>query len=50
VLVPAADRFSVMRVKDVGWCDLGSPRRVAESARRRGHELPWSGEAPPLTA
>jgi mannose-1-phosphate guanylyltransferase len=50
VLAPAASRFSVLRVKDVGWCDLGSPRRVAESARRRGHEPPWSGEAPPLSA
>jgi mannose-1-phosphate guanylyltransferase len=39
VLTRLADRFSVMRVKDVGWCDLGNPRRVAESARRRGHEL-----------
>jgi mannose-1-phosphate guanylyltransferase len=40
VLARRADRFAVMRVKDVGWCDLGNPRRVAESARRRGHEPP----------
>lgn len=50
VLVPAADRFSVLRVKDVGWCDLGSPRRVAESARRRGHEPPWAAEGASLSA
>ena len=50
VLAPAASRFSVIRVKDVGWCDLGSPRRVVESARRRGHELPWSGDVASLTA
>ncbi len=45
VLMPLADRFSVMRVKDVGWSDLGNPRRVIESARRRGHEPPWLAEA-----
>jgi mannose-1-phosphate guanylyltransferase len=45
VLTPLADRFSVMRVKDVGWCDLGNPRRVIESARRRGQEPPWPAEA-----
>jgi hypothetical protein len=50
VLVPAAPRFSVLRVKDVGWCDLGSPGRVAQAARRRGHEPPWCGEASSLTA
>jgi mannose-1-phosphate guanylyltransferase len=41
VLSPMAHRFSVMRVKDVGWCDLGNPRRVSESARRRGDDPPW---------
>jgi mannose-1-phosphate guanylyltransferase len=37
----APGRFSVMRVKDVGWCDLGDPRRAAESARRRGFDPSW---------
>ena len=50
VLVPMAHRFSVMRVKDVGWCDLGNPRRVVESARRRGDDPPWHTGAVPLTA
>jgi len=50
VLVRMANRFSVMRVKDVGWCDLGNPRRAAESARRRGHEPVWYTEATSLSA
>ena len=50
VLTPLAHRFSVMRVKDVGWCDLGNPRRAVESALRRGHEPPWRGEAASMTA
>jgi mannose-1-phosphate guanylyltransferase len=50
VLARATDRLSVMRVKDVGWCDLGNPRRVAESARRRGHAAPWLAEAASLSA
>jgi mannose-1-phosphate guanylyltransferase len=45
VLARAANRFSVMRVKDVGWSDLGNPRRAVESARRRGYEPPWPTEA-----
>ena len=35
VLARAPGRFSVLRVKDVGWTDLGTPRRAVESARRR---------------
>jgi mannose-1-phosphate guanylyltransferase len=50
VLTPQAHRFSVMRVKDVGWCDLGNPRRAVESALRRGHEPPWRAAAASLTA
>jgi mannose-1-phosphate guanylyltransferase len=50
VLTPLADRFSVMRVKDVGWCDLGNPRRVVESARRRGRDLSRHAASEPLTA
>jgi mannose-1-phosphate guanylyltransferase len=41
VLAREPGRFSVMRVKDVGWCDLGNPRRAVESARRRGVDPPW---------
>ena len=41
VLARAPERLAVMRVKDVGWCDVGSPRRAAESARRRGHAPAW---------
>lgn len=50
VLARAPDRFSVLRVKDVGWNDLGTPRRVAESARRRGHDAGWHPPATSLTA
>jgi mannose-1-phosphate guanylyltransferase len=50
VLARMANRFSVMCVKDVGWCDLGNPRRAAESARRRGDEPPWYAEAASLSA
>lgn len=42
VLAQAPDRFSVLRVKDVGWNDLGNPRRAAESARRRGQVDSWA--------
>jgi mannose-1-phosphate guanylyltransferase len=45
VVTPLAHRFSVMRVKNVGWCDLGNPRRAIESALRRGQEPPWRAEA-----
>jgi hypothetical protein len=34
---------SVLRVKDVGWNDLGNPRRAAESARRRGQPIDVQG-------
>jgi hypothetical protein len=37
-------------VKDVGWNDLGDPRRAAEAARRRGDEPPWQAEATSLSA
>jgi mannose-1-phosphate guanylyltransferase len=50
VLSSMAHRFSVMRVKDVGWCDLGNPRRVAECARRRGDDPLWHAGAGSLTA
>jgi hypothetical protein len=36
--------------EDVGWCDLGNPKRVVESARRRGHAPSWLAEAASLTA
>ncbi len=50
VVTRVPDRLSVMRVKDVGWCDLGNLRRVVESARRRGHAPSWLAEAASLTA
>jgi mannose-1-phosphate guanylyltransferase len=50
VLTRLAHRFSVMRVKDVGWCDLGNPRRVAEAARRRGHALALRAAAASMIA
>jgi mannose-1-phosphate guanylyltransferase len=50
VLTRLAHRFSVLRVKDVGWCDLGNPRRAVESARRRGHEPPWRAVAASMIA
>jgi len=50
VLARAPGRFSVLRVKDVGWNDLGTPRRAVESARRRGEEPPWQAEAVSLSA
>lgn len=45
VLAQAPDRFSVLRVRDVGWNDLGNPRRAAESARRRGQVAAWATSA-----
>jgi len=50
VLPRAARQLSVMRVKDVGWCDLGNPQRALESARRRGHAPSWLPEAASLSA
>ena len=50
VLPRAAHQLSVMRVKDVGWCDLGNPQRALESARRRGHAPSWLPEAASLSA
>lgn len=41
VLTRAPERLAVLRVKDVGWSDLGNPQRVLESARRRGDEPSW---------
>jgi mannose-1-phosphate guanylyltransferase len=50
VLARLPERFSVMRVKDVGWSDLGNPKRAVESARRRGHAPSWLAEAASLSA
>jgi mannose-1-phosphate guanylyltransferase len=50
VLAHAPDRLSVMRVKDVGWCDLGNPQRALEYARRRGDAPSWLAEAASLSA
>jgi mannose-1-phosphate guanylyltransferase len=40
VLARLPGRLAVLRVKDVGWCDLGNPERVLESARRRRGDGP----------
>lgn len=50
VLARFPDRLSVLRVKDVGWSDLGNPKRAVESARRRGHAPSWLAEAASLSA
>ena len=50
VVARVPDRLSVMRVKDVGWSDLGNPKRAVESARRRGHAPAWLAEAASLSA
>lgn len=43
VLSRVPERLLAVRVKDVGWSDLGSPRRVAAALRRRGWRPPWLG-------
>jgi len=43
VLTRATDRLAAMRVKNVGWCDLGTPARVAASLLRRGSRPAWPG-------
>jgi mannose-1-phosphate guanylyltransferase len=45
VLQRAADRLLAMRVKSVGWCDLGTPARVVASILRSGRRPPWLGSA-----
>jgi mannose-1-phosphate guanylyltransferase len=50
VLTRASGRLAVLRVKDVGWCDLGSPQRLIECARRQGVEPPSLGAPIALSA
>ena len=49
VLVPAADRLGVMRVKGVEWSDLGNADRVLATVRRTGRRPRWL-EGLPLPA
>ena len=42
-----------MQAQTAPWaviCDLGNPKRVVESARRRGHAPSWLAEAASLIA
>ncbi len=41
VLARTIARLLVLRVKGVGWTDLGSPARVVASLRRAGRRPPW---------
>jgi mannose-1-phosphate guanylyltransferase len=41
VLVPAASRLGVVRVKDVEWSDLGNVDRVMATIRRKGWQPRW---------
>ena len=41
VLVPAADRLGVVRVKGVEWSDWGNADRVFTTIRRSGLRPPW---------
>lgn len=45
VLARAPARLLVVRVKDVGWCDLGDPARVLASLRRTGRRPAWLGDS-----
>jgi mannose-1-phosphate guanylyltransferase len=44
VLVRSVERLLVMRVKNVGWSDLGNPARVLASLRRTGRRPAWLGD------
>jgi len=41
VLERAPGRLLAVRVKNVGWSDLGNPARVAEALARAGRQPPW---------
>jgi mannose-1-phosphate guanylyltransferase len=46
VLVPAAERLGVVRVKGVEWSDWGNAERVFATIRRTGWRPPWLGRLP----
>ena len=46
VLVPAADRLGVVRVKGVEWSDWGNADRVFTTIRRAGLRPPWLERLP----
>jgi mannose-1-phosphate guanylyltransferase len=45
VLACGPDRFVTMPVSGLEWSDLGDPRRVVATLRRRGQPVPWLAEA-----
>ena len=47
VLVPAADRLGVVRVKGVEWSDWGNAERVFATIRRTGWRPRWLDHLPP---
>ena len=50
VLVPAADRLGVVRIKGVEWSDWGNPERVFATLRRTGWHPRWLDHLPPAAA
>jgi mannose-1-phosphate guanylyltransferase len=46
VLVPAAERLGVVRVKGVEWSDWGNAERVFATIRRTGWRPPWLERLP----
>ncbi len=43
VLSASTERLTVLRLKDVGWSDLGTPERVMFAMARSGLRLDWQG-------
>ena len=41
VLSVSAEMLAVARLGDVGWSDLGDPRRLVATLTKRGIENPW---------
>ncbi len=50
VLVPAADRLGVVRIKGVEWSDWGNPERVFATLRRTGWHPRWLDRLPRAAA
>ena len=41
VLAAAAGRFTVLRLVEVEWADLGNPKRAVTTLSRSGVDMPW---------